>query len=38
MQYPAAGYEMTLMEKLEILTDAAKYDVGVIALGLIKKN
>ena len=30
--------QQTIMDKLKILTDAAKYDVGVIALGLIKKN
>lgn len=38
MQYPAAGYEMTLMEKLEILTDAAKYDVACTSSGVERKG
>ena len=38
MQYPATGHEMTLMEKLEILTDAAKYDVACTSSGVERKG
>lgn len=38
MQYLAAGHEMTLMEKLEILTDAAKYDVACTSSGVERKG
>ena len=38
VQYPAAGHEMTLMEKLEILTDAAKYDVACTSSGVERKG
>ncbi len=38
MQYPAAGHEMALMDKLEILTDAAKYDVACTSSGVERKG
>ena len=38
MQYLAVGHEMTLMEKLEILTDAAKYDVACTSSGVERKG
>lgn len=38
MQYPGTGHELTLMEKLGILTDAAKYDVACTSSGVERKG
>ena len=38
IQYPAFGHGMTLLEKLEILTDAAKYDVACTSSGVERKG
>lgn len=38
MQYPETGHELTLMEKLGILTDAAKYDVACTSSGVERKG
>ena len=38
MHYLATGHEMTLMDKLEILTDAAKYDVACTSSGVERKG
>ena len=38
MDYLVTGHEMTLMEKLEILSDAAKYDVACTSSGVDRKG
>ena len=38
MEYLAAGQEMTVMQKLEVLTDAAKYDVACTSSGVERKG
>ncbi|MDL2300822.1 putative DNA modification/repair radical SAM protein [Lachnospiraceae bacterium OttesenSCG-928-D06] len=38
MQYLATGQEMTIMQKLEVLTDAAKYDVACTSSGVERKG
>ncbi len=38
MQYPSTGNEMTIMDKLQILTDAAKYDVACTSSGVERKG
>ncbi len=38
VRYLAGGHEMTLMDKLEILTDAAKYDVACTSSGVERKG
>lgn len=38
MEYLATGQEMSLMEKLEILTDAAKYDVACTSSGVERQG
>lgn len=38
MEYPATGKEMSLMDKLGILTDAAKYDVACTSSGVDRKG
>lgn len=38
MEFPAAGQEMSVMEKLGILTDAAKYDVACTSSGVDRKG
>ncbi len=38
MHYLAGGHEMTLMDKLGILTDAAKYDVACTSSGVERKG
>lgn len=38
MEYLAAGNEMSVMDKLEILTDAAKYDVACTSSGVERRG
>lgn len=38
MEYPATGNEMSIMDKLGILTDAAKYDVACTSSGVERKG
>ena len=38
MEYLATGHEMSLMDKLGILTDAAKYDVACTSSGVERKG
>ena len=38
MEYLATGQEMSLMDKLGILTDAAKYDVACTSSGVDRKG
>ncbi len=38
MEYLATGQEMSLMDKLSILTDAAKYDVACTSSGVERKG
>ena len=38
MDYLATGQEMSLMDKLGILTDAAKYDVACTSSGVDRKG
>lgn len=38
MELPAAGQEMSIMEKLGILTDAAKYDAACTSSGVDRKG
>ena len=38
MEFLATGQEMTLMDKLGILTDAAKYDVACTSSGVERQG
>lgn len=38
MEYLATGREMSLMDKLQVLTDAAKYDVACTSSGVERKG